>query len=442
MTDENDVVVVGAGLAGLAAAWELRRAGLSVTVLEARDRVGGRTWTETLADGVFVDHGGQWVGPTQERILALAAEMEVPTFPTYGLQGDRYISVQGESDLAIGLIGDAIEQLEAMSAQLPQDAPWAAERALEWDAQTFQTWIEGHVPEPLGQALLRAITTAVFTAEADELSLLHVLAYMRAAGGMMQLTQIEGAAQERRFGGGAQRVALRVAERLGDEVVRLGAPVRSIEQWGDSVRVEADGIGAVRARRAIVAVPVAVGQRIAYSPPLPGQRAQLHNRMSPGATIKAHCVYPTPFWRDAGHSGRGLADDRFVSVVFDNSCPDTEPGVLVAFVEADAGRRFARLSPRERRRTIVGELVHMFGEQAAEPVAYFEQDWLEEEWTRGCFGGNFGPGGWTRYGAALREPFGLVHWAGAETSSVWMNYMDGAVRSGERAAAEVVAALR
>lgn len=439
---DADVVVVGAGLAGLSAAWELRRAGVSAIVLEARDRVGGRTWTVPGPDGTFIDHGGQWVGPTQERILALAAEMGVETFPTHGLEGERFVSIGGRDDLTAEVVAGAVAQLETMAAELPRDAPWEGPRAREWDAQTFQTWLLGHVGDPAGRALLRAVVKAVFTSEADELSLLHVLAYMRSAGSLMLLTQVEGAAQERRFVGGAQTVSERVAERLGPEVVRLGAPVRRLVQPEEGgVAVEADGVGTVRARRAIVAVPMPLMDRIAYQPRLPGHRSQLHCRMATGATIKLHCVYPEPFWRATGHTGRGIADDRWVSVIFDNGCPGSERGVLVGFVEADAARRFARLSPAERRAAAIADLVDVFGEQAAEPIAYFEQDWREEEWTRGCFGGNFGPGGWTRYGAALREPFGRVHWAGAECSPIWMNYMDGAVRSGERAAADVVAAL-
>ena len=299
MSTESDVVVVGAGYAGLAAAWALQRAGVEATVVEARERVGGRVWTEAAEDGTFIDHGGQWVGPTQDRILALAAEMGVETFPTYGLEGDRHVSIQGRSDLSLEVIGEPLEALERMAADLPADAPWLAAEAAAWDAQTLETWMLANVPDPLGRDLLRAVINAVFTAEPGELSLLHVLAYIRAGGSMMLLTQIDGGAQERRFVGGAQVVAKRLAERLGPDRVRLGAPARRIEQGAGAVEVVADGV-ALSARRAIVSVPVAVGGQIAYSPPLPGRRAQLHTRMSPGATIKIHCVYASPFCARAG----------------------------------------------------------------------------------------------------------------------------------------------
>lgn len=440
MEHKADVVVVGAGLAGLTAARDLQRAGLSVRVLEARDRVGGRVWTQSQDDGSFIDHGGQFVGPTQDRILALAEELGVPTFPSL-VEGTNHVRVHDREDLSFLSLMDTIATLEDMAATLPLEQPWLAERAHEWDAQTFQTWLLDHVPDPADRALMRGITTAVFTSEPDELSLLHVLVYIRSAGSMTLLTQMEGGAQERRFSGGAQLVAHRLAETLGDGVLHLDAPVRRLTQRDGGVRVEADRLGEIVASRVIMTVPIPLTDRISYTPPLPGQRSQMHQRMSPGATIKIHCVYPGPFWRATGGSGRAFTDEGYVSVTFDNSCPGVEAGILVIFVEGDRARRLGRLDPEARKSAVLGELASIFGEQAASPDAYYEQNWLEEEWTRGCYGGNFGPGGWTRYGDMLREPFGLLHWAGTETSPVWMNYMDGAVRSGERVAAEVAAAL-
>jgi len=198
----------------------------------------------------------------------------------------------------------------------------------------------------------------------------------------------------------------------------------------------------IEARRAIVAVPVPLADRIVYSPSLPGYRSQMHQRMAPGAVTKIHCVYDRPFWRANGSNGRVMTDVGPITVTFDNSPPSANAGVLVGFVEADEARQFCRLSEEARRRAALECFVRFFGPEAANPREYVETSWSEEEWTRGCYGGNFPPGGWTRYGWVLREPFGRIHWAGAETSTVWMNYMEGAVRSGERAAAEVIAAMR
>jgi len=436
---EVDVAVVGAGLAGLTCARELQRAGLSVAVFEARDRVGGRVLNQELEDGSVAELGGQFVGPTQDRIVTLAAELGVETFPTYDV-GEGRIRVRGREDVALAKFADVVGTLDAMAAELPLEEPWTAPRAGEWDGQTLRTWLDANVDDPDAAALLRQVVAAVFTAEAEELSFLHVLVYIRSAGSMASLTQTDGGAQERRFVGGAQLVAQRLAEELGVGTVLLGSPVRRLAGEGERLEVTTD-IGVTRARRAVVAVPIALADRIAYAPALPAHRAQLHQRAVPGTTIKTTCIYASAFWREDGWSGRLFTDEGPVTVTFDNSPNGGSPGMLVSFAEADFAREFRRLSVAERRQATLDCLVANFGPAAAEPLDYIETDWSSEEWTRGCFGANFGPGGWTRYGNALREPCGLVHWAGAETSPVWMNYMDGAVRSGERAAAEVVAVL-
>jgi monoamine oxidase len=434
-----DVVVVGAGLAGLVAARDVVRAGRRACVLEARDRVGGRTWNQPIPGGGVVEAGGQWIGPTQDRIAALAAELGVETFMTYD-EGESLSLLAGQAASETDEADAALFELQEMAETLPVDAPWLAERAAEWDGQTLNSWLESRIQDPASMALMRLLFTSVFTAEPDELSLLHVLTYIRSAGGIGLLTAVEGGAQERRFVGGSQLVSIRLAEVLGPEVVRLSTPVRRIQQGGDGVLVEADGVS-VQAARVIITVPIALADRIAYEPPLPAHRAQLHQRMAPGATIKLHCVYERPFWRDAGLNGRLFCDEGPVSVTFDNSPPDGRPGVLVGFVEGDDARRFSRLPADARRKAAIDAIVRHFGAEAANPIEYLETDWSCEEWTRGCFGSNFPPGAWTRYGDTLRDPVGRIHWAGAETSAIWMNYMDGAVRSGERAAAEVLATL-
>jgi monoamine oxidase len=434
-----DVAVVGAGLAGLMTARELTRAGLSVVVAEARDRVGGRTWSETRLDGTVVDFGGQWVGPTQDRILALAGELGVETFPTWD-KGETQRVVQGRSKLTFDMLSELFVELQAMADTLPEDAPWNAPRALEWDSQTFATWLRDRLADPVTLALARLVGTALFSSEPSELSLLHVLAYIRAGRSIGILTSVAGGAQERRFVKGAQEVSIRLAHELGNRV-RLGSAVRRIQQFGDHVVIGCDALR-VKAKRAVVAVPVAVSGRIDYEPALPGYRAQMVQRMPAGTTIKIHAIYERPFWREANLNGRLLTDEGPVSVVFDNSPQSGERGVLVAFVEGKDARAFCRLPADVRRTRALAVLANFFGPAAAAPLDYVEVNWSDEEWTRGCFGANFAPGGWTAYGFALREPFGLIHWAGAETATIWMNYMDGALRSGERAAAEVIASLQ
>jgi monoamine oxidase len=444
-TREADVVVVGAGIAGLIAARDLVHAGKEVVVLEARDRVGGRVLNHELADGTVVELGGQWIGPTQLRMAKLTAELGLETFPTYNSGehlvrlGDRRIRYRTRPSLGplvLADIGQAQARFDRLATRVPLEAPWTADRARALDGQTFETWIRRNALTATGRELLRLYAEGVFAAEPSDFSLLNALFYTHSGGGVDALAGTAGGAQQDRFVGGSQLVPLRLAQQLGDRV-SLDAPVRRIEQKPGGVTVHADGMD-VTAARVVVAVPPTLAGRIAYDPPLPAVRDQLTQRVPAGSVIKCHAVYDTPFWRDAGLTGQATGDRGPAKVVFDNSPPGGTPGVLLAFLEGAAARRLNRVGPDERRTAVVGSLVEFFGPRAAEPVEYVELDWSEEEWTRGCYGAHFPPGVWTQYGPALRAPVGRIHWAGAETATVWSGYMDGAVQSGERAAAEVV----
>ena len=164
--------------------------------------------------------------------------------------------------------------------------------------------------------------------------------------------------------------------------------------------------------------------------------------MPAGAVIKTMAVYPEPFWRAAGLNGQVATAQPPVEVTFDNSPPSGRPGVLLAFVEGPSAVELGRSGPSELREAVLASLVRFFGPEAADPVEFVAQDWQAEEWTRGCYGAHLPPGAWTRFGPALRRPCGPIHWAGAETATVWSGYMDGAVESGERVADEVRRALR
>jgi monoamine oxidase len=188
-----------------------------------------------------------------------------------------------------------------------------------------------------------------------------------------------------------------------------------------------------------VALPPTLAGRIRYSPALPPLRDQLTQQVPMGYVTKVQIAYSEPFWRAEGLSGSVFSLDDEVSVIFDNSPPDLNCGVLLGFLEGGHARRAGKLAPEERRELVLSRFAKFFGPRAADPDEYVERDWAAEEWSRGCYGGRFGTGGWTGYGEALREPVGRIHWAGTETAEVWNGYMDGAVGSGERAAREVLA---
>jgi monoamine oxidase len=448
-THDADVVVVGAGLAGLAAARALTAAGASVVVLEARDRVGGRVLNEDIGDGKVVEVGAQWIGPTQDRLAALASELGVATFPTYA-EGDNLVEWGGDLRRYRGAIPRinpavlvdaelAMRRLNRMARSVPLDAPWEAPSARRWDAQTAATWMRRNMATRGGRLLMELGIEAVWAAQPEDMSLLHVLFYIHSAGSLNALFDTEGGAQQDRFVGGSHTVALRAAEALGERVL-LGAPVRRIRHGAHGVTVE--GFGAsVRGRRAILAVAPTLASRITYDPPLPGFRDQLTQRMPLGTVAKCMAIYDEPFWRAEGLSGQGTSDAGPVRLTFDNSPPDGSPGVLLGFLEGRQARELGRLPAQARRTAVIDCFTRLYGPRAGRPDAYVERLWAEEEWTRGCYGCHMPTGAWTGYGPALREPIGPLHWAGAEYATVWNGYMDGAVRSGEATAAEVMEAL-
>jgi len=446
---QADVVVVGAGLAGLAAAQTLAGAGVDVVVLEARNRVGGRTYTKPASASTPLDLGAQWIGPTQHRLAALAESAGVTTFRMYDT-GNNLQFQDGQRTIYSGAIPiddplvametvETMLQLNLMANEVPLDAPWEAAKAQEWDTHTVATWMENNVSSPEVRKLLALAIQSVFSAEPRDISLLHVLFYIHSAGSLKQLISVTGGAQESRFHGGAQQISIKVADTLGERVI-LNAPVHTISQDDAGVRVESDAL-TVKAQRVIVAIPPTLAGRIRYRPILPAIRDQLTQRMPMGTIIKVHCLYETPFWREEGLSGQVTSDTGLVRISFDNSPESGTPGVLLAFIEGDEGRRWGRRSADERRTAVLQCLAGYFGEKAGRPFEYVEQNWAEEEYSRGCYGGYMPPGVWTNFGEALRTPIGRLHWAGTETATVWNGYMDGAVQSGERAAGEVLAAL-
>lgn len=447
---EVDVVVVGAGFAGLSAARAVAAGGAGVAVLEARDRVGGRTVNADLGGGAQVELGGQWVGPTQDRIAALAASVGVDTYPSFS-EGENLLRLDRRLRRYSGTIPRlnpvvlldaqrAVRRINRLAAGINPQAPWASKQAARLDRVSFAAWLERSVLTDTARRLVRIAGRTLWGAEPEELSLLHVAFYVRSAGSFELLTDVEGGAQQDRLVGGPAAVAERVADELGEQLL-LGAAVRRIEYGADGVTVSVAG-GRLRSRRAIVAIPPALAPAIAFDPPLPAARALLATRMAPGWLTKVATIYSEPFWRADGLSGEALNEQGPVTMTFDNCPPGAGHGVLVGFIGGRDAREFATLGASQRREAVLRCMVDLFGPRARAAERYLEQDWAAEPWSRGGPVSNFSTGGWTAAGPALRAPVGPLHWAGAETATRWAGYIDGAVSSGERAAAEALSALR
>lgn len=452
MVDRVDVVVVGAGLAGLTAARTLAAAGRSVVVVEARDRVGGRTLNHDLGDGQVVEAGGQFVGPTQDHILDLAADVGVKTFPAY-TEGDavyvhrgkarRYDSEVPPDPLALPDLAIVMRRVNQLAAQVDLAAPWQSPKAAQWDAVTFENWIRRTTVTTGGLDLVNVFLGSAYGGSAADASLLFSLHYIAGMGDENHPGTIErgigteGAAQEARFDGGSQLVSIRLAEDLDGRVV-LGEPVRAIEQDAVSVTVRSQD-RSWTAKHVIVAVPPALAARIDWHPLLPPQQDALFSRLTFGTLMKCEAVYDEPFWRREGLSGQGVfRSGSPLSSMFDNSPPSGGPGVLMGFLGGPQWRQWAHRPPRERRAAVLRSFAEVAGRDALRPRDYFEQDWTTEEFTRGGPTAIATPGTLTGFGEWRDRPFGRVHWAGAEHADHWNGYMDGAVRSGKDAAAAVL----
>jgi monoamine oxidase len=444
---ETDVCIVGAGLAGLTAARRLTQAGKTVVVLEARDRVGGRVWTQFSASGVPIDMGACFIGPDHERMHALTKEMGVAVFPT-NVKGDNVLATGGKvrrykgdipriSPVALLSAAQAISRMNAMAKTLPVDAPWEAKKALEWDAQSCRSWLTpAHVPTKLARDLVEATIRACFAAELSEVSLLNWLFLCRSAGGIESLMNIEGGYQHEQFEGGVQAVPNAMAAELGGSVI-LDSPVRTVVQSGQTVTVQSRQ-ATVTARRAVLALPRALAAGIQFDPVLPADHTLLIHQIPAGTEVKMVAVYDEPFWRNDGISGNTVATDDDIEISLDTTQPGHAEGVMATYCAGPRARKVAQMRPEERRAALLEMLTTRLGPKAANPSEVLEQNWAEEQWTRGCSMGHFPTGVLTQYGPKLREPVGRVHWAGTETASTSYGAMDGAVRSGERVTEEIL----
>ena len=442
----RDVVIVGAGVTGLTAATELTKAGASVAVLEARDRIGGRLWTDVI-DGAMLELGGQWVSPDQDALIETIDELELETYQRYREGDSVYIGPDGALVRFTGdvfpvgpdtarVIAELTERLDAMVAEIDPDRPWAHPKAAEWDSISWEAWLRAQSDDDEAvRNLAFATGSAMLTKPTHAFSLLQSLLMAASAGSYSHLVDADFIL-DKRVVGGLQRVPLALAERLGDDVF-LGQPVRTLE-WGEAgVTAIADGI-TVRARRAILALAPVLYPRISFMPPLPRLQHQMHQHLSMGFVIKVHAVYERPFWREQGLSGTAFSPYELSHEAYDNTNHGDERGTLVGFVSDRNADDLFRLSAEERKQRILESLSHYYGPQALNPVVYYESDWGSEEWTRGAYAASFDLGGLHRYGAELRSPVGPIRFACSDLAGAGYQHVDGAIRMGRLAAQQIL----
>jgi monoamine oxidase len=444
--EKFDFIVVGAGYAGLTAANGLLKPGKSVKVLEARERVGGRVHTQQI-DDYYVDLGGTWVGPSQDRIYALLKELNIATFKTYDegksslLMNDRLKKYNGVIPPmpipALLSLDRAIKTITKLSKTIDLNAPWLSVDAEKWDGITLQGWMDKQMRSTDAKRLFKIASEAIWAVHPNEISMLHALFYTKSGRDFDTLMNVKNGAQEERIVGGAQSAAIKLASQFPTNTIKYNAPVKSILQDEEEVLVSGEDF-LYRARRVIVAVPPTIAGKINYNNQLPANRTQLMQRMPMGSVWKCYAVYDKPFWRENNQNGLGAIDGEYITVTFDNSPKDSSKGILMGFVLGNQAKNFSLLNDQERKQNVLNTFINLYGEKAKTPINYIEKSWAMEEYSGGCYAGIMPTGVWTSLGKSLREPCGRIHWAGTETSDIWNGYIDGAVRSGERVAKEVV----
>jgi monoamine oxidase len=451
MDAKLDCIVIGAGFSGLAAGRILHEEQKSFLILEARDRVGGRTHTRHFDNGKYVDIGGQWIGPTQDRMYDLAREHGIEWYETYN-EGKNILDLNLVIKTYTGLIPKmdipslinidfVLKKLERLAKKIELSNPWSHPSASTWDSMSLEAFVKKHCYTKNCYKVVRAGLETVYACELNEVSLLHALFYIRSGTNLNVLLSIKDGAQQHRIKGGMQSFAEKLAEKF-QYSVRLNSSVKQIDQSNDVVSVSGDGF-VYQAKYVIVAVPPVLIQEIEFSPSLPFKKQQLLQKLSMGIVGKVFGVYKKPFWRNHGFSGQVVADENApFQTLFDSSPADSSYGVLLAFCIANRARKFFSQDEQTRKKIALEYFERYFGKEATHPLYYTDHCWADEAWSKGCYAGIYPTGAWTNFQNELARPTVSIFWAGTETSEVWYGYIEGAVRAGERAAHEVLNSLK
>lgn len=485
---ESDVVVIGAGPSGLMAARTLKAQGLNVCVLEARARVGGRTWNGKVkdADGVehFIELGGQWISPDQTRLIELVSELGLDTFPRYREGKSVYVSPDGTrhvyqeefpvSPATAEEMDRLIRELDQLTSEIDPASPWAHPRAKELDSISFRSWLEqlSSDTEAIDNVSIY-VASGMLTKPAHTFSALQAALMAASAGSFSNLVD-EDFILDKRVVGGMQSVSLAMAQELGDAVI-LDSPVRRLE-WATPDPDTADPLNGVladvrngvpdngapgnviaysdkaivSARYAVLAIPPNLYSRIDYVPPLPRDQQIVHQHISMGLVIKVHAVYPTPFWREEGLSGTGFGGGHLVQEVYDNTnygenCASGQPhkedtyGTLVGFVSDVYAEEMWHLSASERKKRILEAMSMYLGPKTMEPIAFYLSDMAAEEWTRGAYATSYDLGGLSRWGHLQNQPTGPIYYSCSDIAAEGYQHVDGAIRMGEHVARAIAA---
>ncbi|MCB9081247.1 MAG: FAD-dependent oxidoreductase [Lewinellaceae bacterium] len=441
-----DVAIVGAGLSGLTAARELAKAGKKVIILEALDRVGGRTWSQPISQDAFIDVGGQWIGTGHDSMYKLAAEAGISTFPTYASgmdlwqQKGKVKAYRGDTPpmglFALLSANSNMNRFDRLATSIDPTQPWGAEQAVFMDKLSLGEWIDQHVHNAKARMLIKRVAEGELCFSTYEVSLLQALSSARATGSLKQAESVTDGALKDRLQGGAQAISNYLYQQLKSSV-KLNCPVTVVEQTQEGVKLGNPSF-AITASKVIITAPLPTVKNIQFTPALPAEKRILIDNMKMGTVLKCHAVYEEPFWRKEGLSGNSFSLDEVVELTVDNSCPQSPFGILASLIHADRAEYLLGLTPEDRKQKILAAYATRFGSRARNPLYFHDYSFTTNAWIGGAYTGFFAAGIYSQFGPFLQKPTGNIHWAGTETSVHYKGFMEGAVRSGYRVAEEIL----
>ncbi len=431
-----DAIIVGAGVSGLMSGVLLKSQGFKVLVLEARDRVGGRTCT-IKDSNKSIDLGGQWVGNCQSRVMNLVKKLGLTHFEQYD-KGKHIMNWGGKITEYDGNISQSFNstqsEFDTNMKKFIQTMDLMAKELNGYknlDGISAREWMETNCHDPQVREIIDWLFKVCICVESSNLSFYYWLYVINQSGGYSKIADIKGGAQEFRIRGGSMQISEQLVTQHNLNV-KLNSPVIGIEQTKSYcvVRTREDEF---KCKYVVVTIPPQLNRSIEYIPNLPNTKEILYQSIQMGQVIKIVITYSSPWWRAKGFSGEIISNQEPIFLAYDASVPEPNGYYgIVCFVCADNLKSYSK-------EKILDGLVRYFGDnRMGEPTGYYDKNWTEEEYSQGCYFGVTNKNILSQFRYEFTKSFGSIYWAGTETANEWMGYIEGAVESAERVVNQIV----